>query len=219
MAVGDNWKVTICCYTPTQISLNDFFVQTLSEGANPPTAAAVAESIDIVMAPLYKPWMSSLARYRGVAVSKVSIPLPTATAGVSRDGVGTGTAVLCPTQVSGLVGFKTAFAGRHFRGRVYPGFVDDAFKAADGSLTAPGLVVLNNLAFGFLTLWNATDIVAPFGTGVLGTTVRARIEDLPPATPPTFTITYNRVLSAIGRSRFATQRRRGQFGKTNVVPF
>lgn len=219
MAVGDNWKVVVCCYTPTQISLNNFYLQTLSEGANPPTAAAVAEAVDAVMAPLYKPWMSSLASYRGVAASKVAIPLPAPVAAISRDGPGTGTAFLAPTQTSGLISFKTGFAGNHYRGRVFPGLPDNNFVTATGALSAGGLAVLVPLASAYLTLFSAVDIVAPFGAGVLALTVRNAFQTDPPVDPPVFTIGYERVVATFARSRFATQRRRGQFGRTNVLPF
>lgn len=211
MALGDVLRVQVYTYTSSQIAINTTYwlsVNSTGAGAKPADAAVV---FDNLFAPLYKLWLSAAARYRGVSVQSQAVPRPVPSTSIINDGVGLGTANISPTQVSGLISWYTTLAGRHNRGRIYVGFPDAVFQTADGGLTAGGLTRLTNIAASYGSTPTVTS-TAPAGTDTFALVVRAAT-----GTPPI--ISYTAVVNGVPRNRFATQRRRGQFGRTNTLPF
>lgn len=214
MAMGDVYRVRTICYTATQIAINStYWLSTNSTGAGA-LPADIATAFDTLFAPVYKNWMSSAAKWRGVDVQKQVTPRPVPEFQIVNDAAGNGSANMLPTQVSGVIGWKTLIAGRHNRGRIYPGFVDALFADAAGSLTAGGVAVLAPIAAAYGTQPVVTT-VAPAGTD----TFRLCVRSVTVAVPPPNLVAYTPVVTGIPRTRFATQRRRGQFGRTNVLPF
>jgi len=208
MALGDVYKARFCCYTPSQIGLNvTHWVVTAETGVGA-SHAEIADKFNTEFAADYKAVISSNASYRGVGITKV-LPLPVSaeTANVTADGFGAGGLNLAPTQSSGIITIKDGLAGRAHRGRIYI-----PFPSADSvdPAGAPTIVYRANM----LTLMGEFANVQVCGVGANTTTLVLGLYHRLPA-PPTATIIAQLSVPA----KFATQRRRGQYGKTNVVPF
>jgi hypothetical protein len=215
-AVGWNYQLQTCCYTPTQISLNDTVWQvTAVTGGTDIPVQAVADAMNTVFAASYKNWMAPQSSWRGTAVRWVSATGITQASyvNVSSDGVGTAAGNTLPAQVSGLVSWKTALAGRRYRGRIFVGFPSDNWTNADGTMSAAGQTELATIQ----TLYTVPIVVAPAG-GVQGITLALYMRSLLAVGPPR-TYSYFPVTQGIARARWASQRRRGQYGRQNVLPF
>jgi hypothetical protein len=125
-------------------------------------------------------------------------------------GPGTAGPAGTPTQASYLISFKTGSPLRHFNGRIYPPFPWAGFADASGKMLAAGQVVLQQLAQQYQLGFTFE------GAGTTATfTLLVRGKFPPPVVPE---VSYLPVTAAIGRPRFATQRRRGQYGRINALP-
>jgi hypothetical protein len=216
IVAGDYVKVITCCHSTanTQISLNNFFMQALTvSGAW--TEQDTASTLETAIAPFYKALMPSTVFWRGLSVQKVQIaPLGVPFPSVASAGAGTyASLVALPNQVSAIISLRTALAGRHYRGRIYPGLVPDGASNQDGQMTAAYQVVLQQLA-AYL------QAVIGLNAHTVNTTWRVQVRSFfPPVPPLPGNTVFNPVISCTGRTAFATQRRRGQFGRINVLPF
>lgn len=113
-----------------------------------------------------------------------------------------------PTQCRPLLRWLTGFSGRQYRGRVY------MFTPAASKITTNGVpttdVVTAMSTFG-------TAAAAPIATG--GSTWHLCIAHRPPPPPaPPSPWTSTDCTGYLAIQKFATQRRSGQFGRTNTVP-
>ena len=130
-------------------------------------------------------------------------PRPDDTGALSQ--VGTGGAGLLPTQACGLTSWYTPLLGKHGQGRTYWPFPAPAHSEADGTPTAAYLTLLGDLT-SFLT--NTIAVVDGPVTGLFNHVI---YHD--PLAGPQF------VDDGLERNAWATQRRRGAFGKANSPPF
>jgi len=111
-----------------------------------------------------------------------------------------------PGQVSGLITKKSADGSKKGRGRSYIPFPSEDANGPDGNPTADYLLVLIAFATQTMTTLNAT--------GVAGLMTADPVIANRPIPGLVKAIT-----STIPRPRWATQRRRGDYGKPNVSPF
>jgi hypothetical protein len=203
----DHVQVRVVCYTPTQISVNvlDYVVRSpvITFGA---TLQEMATAISATLGPDYKAWMPSVARYRGVSVQDLTNPVSVPYVSFANDGPGTNGATLAPTQTTGIIQKKTLSGGRANRGRIYAGFPSQANLTATGGMSAGGLGLLANIQDAIDT---SQTIVGAGGTTNLDLVVWHR--------GGAFNYTLVNQLVALGE--WATQRRRGQFGRINLPPF
>lgn len=215
-AVGSNYQVQVCCYTPTQISLNTSYWQVTAIGAGTDmSVSAMAVGFDTVFKDVYKPWMSPQATYRGVQVKWLPATLiPQAGyAAVTNDGPGTAAGLNLPTQVSGVITWRTALAGRRYRGRIYPGFPSDTWADNGGNLSVAGQTQLAIIA----TAYSVPVVIAGVG-GVQDVTFALQVRSFLLIGPPR-QYSYFPTTGWTARTRFATQRRRGQYGRQNALPY
>lgn len=161
----------------------------------------------------YKAWLSQRSAYRGV---KIQLIKPTLRPYVfSNNGAGAGYTGQnqTPTQVSGLIRFRTGaeFTGiapglRKYnpRGRAYIPFPSNDWVNPEGGQTLPAGVALAAVGATF-----------PLTTAIVGTGFSATLTMGLLATPAkTFTAYTESSISAL----WATQRRRGDFGRLNNDP-
>lgn len=203
--INDIVQVRTCCVRAAQISLNVLHYQCTAKAGTGCTPAQMALTFDAGCAAAYKAWLDNNSTYRGVGV-KTLFPTPSIeVASVANTGVGTGGAIAVPGQVSGIINLTTAVPGRKGRGRIYPGFFSTTLLTAAGELGAAGQLLLAAIN---------TAIPFTFTSGAGGNTNQYQL------------IIYNRlahvgtnVITSLAESKLATQRRRGDFGRTNVVPF
>jgi len=209
----DILEVRTVCSNADQISLNVYHYRvTFVAGPSPGcTLTQIAAALSNIFAPGYQLIMPPSCAYRGTGVKNLSPP-PTQEA-VSTAGAGPGVAAgtEIPQQVSYLVNFKTDFSGRGYRGRVYPGFVSSNFVNTSGNMNAAGLTAIQLMAAtitGNFTVTGGGD-----STTIQLVVLRRQANHLPLPFPTTADVT-----TITARNAFATQRRRGDYGRTNQAP-
>lgn len=204
LAVGQVLEVTVGCTCNDQFGLNVSHWQVAAVTAPPPNDGDTAAAFDATFAPLYKPAMTAAAFYFGVR-AQIILPAPRKVAVVAAllTGAGTDLSGPLPEQVSGLISLRTNTAGRGGRGRLYPPFpaidaVDDPNAKPTGAYTALLQAIANVHQTPFLVTAGAAN----------ATLVPVLLKRSTGATTP--------VTGAFATGLWATQRRRGNYGKTNV---
>lgn len=211
--IGDVLQVRYCCYSENQISLNVLHYRVQSVAGVGAPLTDIATFFDITMAAAYKDLIGAFSKYRGVGVTNLAPPATVEVATTGQDGAGTVAGADLPTQVSYLVSFQTAKRGRGFRGRMYPGFPPSAHIDSDGHMNAAGVAAIE--AFFLALPFTGTVTAAGGNTTTLVMGVYRRIANGLPLIPPQF----EPYTFGTWREKWATQRRRGDLGRTNVLPF
>lgn len=207
IAVNDKVRLAIVCDDQSaQIGINVSFWNVDSISAGAPTDQQLVDSFSTGFSAFYKPCLAPACRYYGAMLNRVSPGATTSTvfSGNGR-GVGTATGDNLPRQTSGIITLKTAFAGRRYRGRVYIPFPAEADNDAVGNPTAGYVTRL-----GLLAAQYAGPLVHSIGGGTVVTSLLVRSRKFGLWTP---------VIATIARVVWATQRRRGSYGRTNQLPF
>lgn len=216
LKLGDFVRVRTYCYLDTQFQLSvnnlDYIVGAV--GGNPATDVDVADQVDAAVAGPYKDLMTASCHYRGVQVSTLNVTEPylTRTNPVSANaGVGAGVATggPMPGQVSGIISLRSDRGGRAGRGRTYVGFPgvthDDGAGNPTGAYVTLLLALANQIAVGLsISVGGRTATLARV---LLHTKNKFGI------TPPPDGIT-----SFTANAKWATQRRRGDYGRQNSPP-
>lgn len=154
------------------------------------------------------PWLASEATYAGNKV-RILYPgplLPPPVFSSAGAGSGLGGAAI-PGQCTGLLRKKGSVQGPKGRGRIYVPFPGNSMRTSDSVSTA-GRTALDDIA----NLLIDTDGKPSFTTvgGVVNLQMILSLNGSPPNAIPV--IGYDRANS------FATQKRRGIFGRVNVLP-
>lgn len=212
MAVNDVYRLRVVCYSTTlaQIAINNSYWKILVEvGVMPgPGPQAIATEFDAVLSNPYKAMMPATARYRGVSTQLiVGGPPPVPSTSIVNDNVGTAAGNALPAQDSFVLAWKTALSGRHQQGRIYPGFPAASFNDANGNMNGAGITA--NTALGAAYFGNVV-VVSGGWSATFELCVRSKIG---------LVNTYNPVVVVIPRPRWGTQRRRGNYGRLNPLPF
>lgn len=172
-----------------------------------------SQSLQVQFNPLYIALLNNNAEWRGVQVQIVRTPTLLPAFDNSNPLIGTAGPIALPKQTASLVQYQSNFAGRKYRGRIYLPFPATADMALDGAPTAGYLTRL-------LAIKSALEGTF-FFTDLTGTKFIAVQQVIPhflkkgqvgPAESPTPVTTWT--IS----SRWATQRRRGAFGRQNLSP-
>lgn len=205
--LGDRLRVRIVCANANQIAENILFYRCSLTTLSSVTLVEVAEAIDILVEAEYKAIMSTDAIYRGVGVqSYFPLPLSNEAHTAANAGPGTNASISLPLQVAPVLRKTTNYGGPSGRGRIYTPFPPGAAVTTDGAMSPTYLTALENLA-----------AVYPLTLFVVGAGGTARFEmGLQSRTNPT---AFPEILDIIAVGLFGTQRRRGQYGRGNLVPF
>jgi hypothetical protein len=170
------------------------------------TELDLSASLTATLKPVYLPIMHAHADFRGLGVTVVK-PVRFIEQHTSPGApiAGTGGPDAMPLQVSYLIKILTALAGRKNRGRIYPPFPPSAFANTDGTMTAGAQTALGNLqaAIPLTITLGALPAVTNLALGVYHKSTGTI--SIATSTAPVF--------------RWATQRRRGDEGRTNIAPF
>lgn len=206
VALNDILSLQVICNNVEQTSFNTFHYIITATAPPAPFVSDVGVAFDTLMAPLFKACMSANSVYEGVRAQKIA-PLPvTAQALISaHTGAGTAGGNDLPRQTAGLISWKTDLAGRGFRGRTYVPFPSSTFLTPGGHTTAgyqTAVLAIANAAIGF------TAVAAGGGScGLLLGVYHRKTLTITPIVSP-----------ARVRLFWATDRRRGDFGRPNVSP-
>jgi len=166
----------------------------------------ICEAMDLVWGLQIKPLISTSASYRGMRLSKISPAPPSAfTYNTTSQGAGTVTGDPLPKQTAGVITWYTSKGGPAFRGRSYFPFPGEADNGPDSK---PTQSYIDRMITPSLSRVQARTVVGADGSVVLTPVIyhrESRQSDV--------------VTTGQTRGVWGTQRRRGDYGKTNTVPF
>jgi hypothetical protein len=204
--VNDILLINAVTQCQAQIGLNGYFFQVTTIGAAPATDLDVCTYFSTTFSGVYIPILPGSASYYGAMVRILNrVPKPAFVATNNGAGIGTVAGAALPKQTCGLITKRTPIAGRHGRGRTYvpfPASLDDTGAGGPGG--------------GYITrvtaLASAIIVPVTVTAGGRSCSLIPVLWDRKAAVP--FAITAFTV-----SARWATQRRRGDFGRPNIPPF
>lgn len=206
--IGGIVRVVTYCRIPGQVSTNTrkWQLVSLSSGATFPSSPFIS-AMDASLAGLYTGMLSNSAEYYGSQMYLMNPvgPPPRPDSVNVNNNPGTGGADLLPSQASGLISLQSGTLGKTGAGRDYIPFPSPAHNDVDGTPKA-AYVTDGNVLAGFLFTNNVVidaGITATFRPCLYrgGVDVPRFIENGQCA------------------KAWATQRRRGSYGRLNKVPF
>jgi len=200
-------RAGVTCYNQPleQVGLMVHFYRVAGISGTGTDLGTLAALIDTNLGPPILALLTTGSTYRGVRATVID-PLPPSAAAISTDGSGPGLVAgdTLPTQVSGIITLVTNLGGRAYRGRKYmpfPGEADNDPGAVPSAAYQAALTAL-----------------APKFTATL-TSAGANNVTLLPILWHRKTRTYTDLQGAVAKPLWATQRRRGMFGRKNVLEF
>lgn len=206
MDIGDIVQARFYCSKGDQASVTVRHWLTATKIGSGGTLQDLADKLSTAMAPLFKALINSGATYVGCDTQILFPTLGVPAQSVIGAGVGLTAGDPLPAQTAGLISFRTSLGGRKNRGRCYVPFPTEVDNDASGDPNAAYLVELFNLGAGLVASYNPA--------GGAGNTNRMDACIYHKSTHTTTAIT-----SYLRRDRWATQRRRGGFGRPNSTPF
>lgn len=178
-------------------------------GPGPLADQDVANAIADQYAPLYQPLIWNSAEYRGVLFTRASgaLPMTIPTIGVPTAAApGTGGTTAMSKQTAGLISLKTESQGKKHRGRQYVPFPSASANTGTGIPTLLYLADLTSLGVELRT-------ARVYSNPALTETVT-----LAPVIWKKGALTWSIVTSMVVKRGWATQRKRGDFGRLNASP-
>lgn len=208
-AVGDTMELKFFCRQAEQIGMNIFHLVVNAVTGGTQTDQEIANALSLGFSVLYKQFMAADASYFGMQMARhvgtAYVPLTD-----SRSGSGAGTAggMSLPRQAAGLCKLTTGGPGRKNRGRFYMPFPSSTYDSSGGLVSAPGVALIQQMGDSIRGPFLQTVPPTPLQDITLQAIIYHRTLD-----------TFTRVTGAVARAVFATQRRRGSYGKPNADPF
>lgn len=193
-----------------QAAVNTWHYHVDTVGVNPSTDQDISDQFDAMFQVAYKSLISTDVAYRGCVTQFIwPLPISVSVESIANAGACTAGSGTLPLQSSGLISWYTNTAGRHGRGRSYIPFPtpSDNNPATGGHPIAgyiSRLAVLANLLQNFHTI---------AGGGRSATISMCLFDAKPPDLGQ-----FRFVNSAAARGVWATQRRRGAYGRPNLSP-
>jgi hypothetical protein len=204
--VGKIVRVTIASIMPdTQVQENNInYICTVSGGTD--TRAALGNAVQTLFNTNWLPLMSNVSSIYGNRVGTI-FPRPPEIAIETVNQVnGAVGGVTMPTQSRAVLGFVTALAGPRYRGRLYLPTVDSG-KMTTTSYPAAAVITASGVL--------GTALIAPIVSG--GSTWQPVI--LHKTLPPTVVYTTTPITGRVSVRFYGTQRRSGNYGRTNPLPW
>ncbi len=206
VAIGDIAQVRVIYKGAAgEEAINTYHYIVTTVGATPATDHDIAQAFDGANASAIIPALPTDCKYDGVEVSLITyIPAFVTQRAGALAGPGTWASIAMGQQVSGIISWFTRLAGPKFRGRLFFPFPGVSAILA-GIPTTAYLSALNAVAvafFGFTTV-----------------SVSGRTCGLLPVLWHRRTRTFDYIANANLPDKFATQKRRGNYGKNTMPPF
>lgn len=207
MILNEVWQLRIGAYTVNQASINTSHFKVTGIGGLGATDTVVAEAFNDLLGALYRGVLSDDAFYHGVSLQRV-FPLPRTRPATFIPAITPGAVAgeILPGQVSGIIRLRTAFAGHSHRGRVYLPFPSEAHNEVPG-LPTPEYVQAGQL---LASTWFAGRNMPGAGPDFV---------TLQPVIFHRISGSTDEITTADCRKLWATQKRRGSYGRTNLSPF
>jgi hypothetical protein len=205
LAINDIIRAQYVCSDSDQASFNTVHYKVTGVGGTPATLDDFAATWEAAIHALVKPLICNVSSFDGVIAQVISpLPLMARVFSTIHQGVGTGGAVGQGRQVAGLIRFRTDFAGPGFRGRNYLPFPSTSASQLYGTPTA----AYNTAA---LALADAIFNFAAFAVGGRTATVDMGLFKRAGSI-------FTPVTNVSASPDWATQKRRGTFGRPNLPP-
>jgi len=209
IAVGDIIVSQTVCQAPGQISVsNRYWKCNLLTGVGTVTFKDFATFLAGAQVVDWTSVMWNSASFYGVQVRR-AFPLNDDRwqSDVSFATPGTGGALPLPTQSCGLLAFRGDTLGKHGSGRLYFPFPASAMNT---NTDAPSVLYQGVLGSQGILMSTTQAVPGSVGTG---------IAQMTPVLFDRLTHTANTINAYFVRPAWATQRRRGAFGRLNSLPF
>ncbi len=203
LIIDYDYRVSFYTWCQDQWGINDIAIA-IDAITGSPTMGDLAEAFQSLTETNQTLWLPTQASILGVRVTNLTGPPPHSIAGVATsDAVGTIAGPPVPTQSTGLVSAKTAFAGRKYRGRIFTPFVAPGFIGGDGLPTN----AYKGLVGSFATyVYGPTPTLIPVAGGSI---------DVHAVIWHRATNASTRVQGYVVRGYWGTMRKRGDLGRTN----
>lgn len=210
--VNDIFRVSYICQMAPQIGVNVRFYRVSGKVGVDMDYGEMATILSTLAASYYKPIIHTFSSYWGLKLMpKYTDPPPYLATIIDNTGHGVGTAAgdPLPEQTCGIFTCQSAFAGRKYRGRCYVPFPAEDDNDLLDSYARPNAGYMTRL--GTLAGLHANSRVL---TSVV------HVGDTVTIQPILFhgnrvTATTVDILGAFARQKWATQRRRSVYGRTN----
>jgi hypothetical protein len=202
ITLGHIIALKISSWYNNQLGLNVLHFRCAASTGGGMTETEVALAMEPVVTAVLLPLLAVPSQYLGLSVKDLS-NVPATASGVSGTlaGNGLGGAVALPTQVSGLITLRTPLSGRRGRGRCYIPFPAVTDNAAGDIPTGAYVTKLQNFATAVFT---PQALVGGVGTA-----------SFIPVVKPATGLAVIDIIATQARTSWATQRRRGNYGRTN----
>lgn len=205
-ANGDIIRVTIAATFPdSQIQENNLNYVITSAGGTDfrPTLGPSVYALFLANWLNSMSYDSSMYGWKVAVVNRSPNPVP---ASAVATNVGSISAHPCPTQARPILSWQTANGGRGYRGRLF------LFTPSSNAVSATGYLDTTPAAASAAL---AAALLPPITAG--GTTLQLVIAHRHKGPPVTWTV--DPVTAAIARVKIGTQRKSGNYGRTNVGPW
>lgn len=190
-----------------QAAVNTYHWHVDSVGGAPSTDQDLGDTVQANVVTPYRALLANGVTYKGI-VTQAIWPLPASVAvhSVVGAGIGTGGAGELPLQVSGIISWYTSTAGRHGRGRSYI-----PFPSTNANDSGAGGIPTN----AYVT---ALDTYAAALGATLSLVLGGRTANVSRVLYDRATHGFTFVTTRASRQKWATQRRRGDYGRPNSSP-
>lgn len=206
MAVGDIHELRVYCLIPTQIGVNVFHYLEAAETLDGVVDTEIADFFSGRVAASYKAAVNLNATFWGVTAQRIKPTRGIASPDATDRAACTGAGQLMPTQASGIISAYAGGAARNLRARAYIPFPGSSFlDLTSGEPTAAYKALLATIAS---KVYEGFVVAGAGGTATLQPIVYHRA-----------TGTGTVITDWIARQKWATQRRRGMYGRENSAPF
>ncbi len=206
-------RVRFWCKADDQAAVNTIYYICTGPATGAVTDQDAADGLEVTYNPLYKALLANTAEWRGVQVQVLKTPTLIPAFNNANPLIGTAGAIGMPRQTSSLVQFQSQFAGRAYRGRIYVPFPSTSDCTLDGAPSAGYLTRLIALRDAFANTFYLTDVggtkFIPVQQVLVHFLKKGQVGPPLPDTP---------IVSWTISSRWATQRKRGSFGRQNLSP-
>jgi len=203
---ADHVRLKVYCYRSPQVALNILGYRVSSQGGAGITLVDFLTFMDTLLQPVYQAAMIDTATYYGVTAQAYRSTLGWSIVETRNANAGAGTVNgdPLPMQTCGLITKINTKAGRKNRGRIYVPFPGEADSTVNGVPSAGYVLKLRDIG----NILCVDQLVAVGADNCLMTPVLGNLETGPLAD----------VSAHVDRTKWATQRRRGEYGRPNVIP-
>ena len=205
--VGDQCRLVLWAQQGSQAGLMVHHYECNATGGGSATDQDAVTALSTIFGPLIKPLMATTASYLGALFQILRPTLRPTVYSTAGNGAGTALNDPLPSQTTGIITLRSNVAGRGGRGRKYIPFPAEGDNLTGQTPTAGYLTAAGSLGTALVAQRVITGMVG--NTATLVPIIFRRANPVGSPLVESFTV----------RSKWATQRRRGSYGRPNASPF